>query len=93
MDASAAQALLGQARTVLSEVSPFTHDPLELALRGLAETMGVKTGQLFSPIRAAVCGRSVAPPLFGTLEILGRERVLQRLDRALEKLKALQQLP
>jgi glutamyl-tRNA synthetase len=55
--------------------------------------MGVKTGQLFSPIRAAVCGRSVAPPLFGTLEILGRERVLQRLDRALEKLKALQQLP
>ena len=91
MDASAARALLGQARAVLGEVSPFTHDALELALRGLAETLGVKPGQLFAPIRAATCGKTVAPPLFGTLEILGRERVLQRLDRGLEKLQALDQ--
>ena len=62
---------------------------ISTALRGLAEAMGVKVSQLFTPIRVAVCGRTVAPPLFGTLELLGRERVLDRLDLGLEKLKAL----
>jgi glutamyl-tRNA synthetase len=87
MGAAGACVLLGQARAVLAEVSPFTHDPLEAALRGQAETMGVKAGDLFSPIRVAVCGRTVAPPLFGTLEVLGRERALKRIDQALDKLK------
>jgi glutamyl-tRNA synthetase len=92
MDAAGTHVLLGQAQNVLAEVTPFSHDALEAALRGLAETLGVKAGQLFFPIRVAVCGRTVAPPLFGTLEILGRERVLKRLDGALERLKALQQV-
>jgi glutamyl-tRNA synthetase len=90
MGASDTLGLLGQARGVLAEIAPFTHDALEAALRGLADTLGVKAGQLFFPIRVAVCGRTVAPPLFGTLEILGRERALKRLDGALERLKALQ---
>jgi glutamyl-tRNA synthetase len=90
MDAAGAHVLLGQARAVLSEVSPFTHDALETALRGLAETLGVKVGQLFAPIRVAACGRTVAPPLFGTLEILGQERVLERIDLGLEKLKGIE---
>jgi glutamyl-tRNA synthetase len=85
MDAAGTHVLLGQARAVLAEVSPFTHDALEAALRGLAEAMGVKPGDLFAPIRMAVCGRTVAPPLFGTLEVLGRERALRRIDRALGK--------
>jgi glutamyl-tRNA synthetase len=90
MDAAGARVLLGQARAVLAEVSPFTHDPLEAALRGLAEAMGVKAGQLFIPIRVAVCGKIVAPPLFGTLEILGREQVLKRVTLALDKLSGLE---
>jgi glutamyl-tRNA synthetase len=90
MGAAEARVLLGMARAVLDEVNPFTHDALETALRGLAETMGVKAGQLFAPIRVAVCGRTVAPPLFGTLEVLGRERVLKRLDAALQKAQSLQ---
>jgi glutamyl-tRNA synthetase len=49
--------------------------------------MGLKVGQLFGVIRVAVTGKKVAPPLFGTLAILGREKVVQRLDRALEMLK------
>jgi glutamyl-tRNA synthetase len=89
MEAAGARALLHQARAALAEVDPFTHDALEAALRGLAESLGVKAGQLFSPIRVAVCGRTVAPPLFGSLEILGRERALRRIDRALEKLETL----
>ena len=46
----------------------------------------VKTGQMFQPIRVAVCGRKVAPPLFETLVVLGRETCLHRIERALELL-------
>jgi len=90
MDQAGTRVLLGQSRAVLAEASPFTHDSLEAALRSLAEAIGLKVGQVFAPIRVAVCGRTVAPPLFGTLEVLGRERVLKRVDLALEKLKTLQ---
>jgi glutamyl-tRNA synthetase len=47
----------------------------------------LKASQLFGVIRVAATGKQVAPPLFGTLAILGREKVLQRLDEALEMLK------
>jgi glutamyl-tRNA synthetase len=82
---------LHSAREVLAQVEPFTHDAIEQALRALAAQLGVKTGQLFQPVRVAICGRLVAPPLFGTLEVLGRERVLRRLDRALAKLSEISQ--
>ena len=48
----------------------------------------MKTGQLFQPIRVAVCGRKTAPPLFGTLEALGKETSLARIAQAIEKLKS-----
>ena len=51
----------------------FTHDGLEAALRAAAGELGIKAGQMFQPIRVAVCGRKNAPPLFGTLEVLGRD--------------------
>ncbi len=88
--ANAAEALqyLESARDALAGVEPFDHDRIERALRGLAEKTGVKTGQLFQPIRVAACGRMVAPPLFGTLEVLGRARVQRRIDQALGKLTA-----
>ncbi|GAB4531610.1 MAG: glutamate--tRNA ligase [Anaerolineae bacterium] len=89
MDAASTHNLLSQARAVLEGANPFSQDVLERALRDLAERLDVKAGQLFSPIRVAVCGRPVAPPLFGTLEVLGRERVLARIDAALAKLKTL----
>jgi len=87
LDAAGARRLLESARAVLAEVTPFTHDTLEEALREQAAALGVKPGQLFAPIRMAVCGRPVAPPLFGTLEVLGRDRVLKRLDRGLRELE------
>ena len=65
----------------------FTHDGLESALRAAAESLGIKAGQMFEPIRAAVCGRKDAPPLFSTLEVIGRELCLTRIDRAIAKLK------
>jgi glutamyl-tRNA synthetase len=54
----------------------------------LAEERSLKAGDLFMLIRVAVTGSSVAPPLFQSMAILGRERCLARLGRALDRLGA-----
>ncbi|MDQ2682696.1 MAG: glutamate--tRNA ligase, partial [Chloroflexota bacterium] len=60
----------------------------ETALRGLAEEQGLKAGQLFMPIRVAVCGRTESPGLFETLKAIGKDRVQRRIGRALGMLPA-----
>jgi len=87
-DAAMALRALEKGKSTLATVE-FRHDPLEQALRGAASELGIKTGQMFQPIRVAVCGRKNAPPLFGTLEALGREVCLERIEQATEKLKAI----
>jgi glutamyl-tRNA synthetase len=81
-DAGMAALVLERARQVLA-TTEFAHDALEQALRATAAEIGVKAGQMFQPVRVAVCGRKVAPPLFETLAVLGRALTLSRLDRAL----------
>jgi glutamyl-tRNA synthetase len=85
-DAAMARAVLSQARQIL-ETADFRHDALDPALRAGAQAMKIKTGQMFQPIRVAVCGRKNAPPLFETLEVLGRETCLARIDRAIQMLE------
>lgn len=65
----------------------FTHQAIEERLRAAATELGLKAGQMFQPIRVAVCGRKNAPPLFETLEVVGREACLERIGRAIELLK------
>jgi nondiscriminating glutamyl-tRNA synthetase len=79
---------LGAARDTIEQVGDvsFEADELEPPLRALAEERGWKAGDLFMAIRVAVTGRTATPPLFDTLVALGRERVLARIDRALESL-------
>jgi glutamyl-tRNA synthetase len=84
-DAAMALRVLKRAQEVLPTVE-FKHDPLDQALRAAAQELGVKAGQMFQPIRVAVCGRKNAPPLFETLEVLGKETTLQRLAEARQKL-------
>ena len=84
-DAAMATRVLERAIEVLAGVE-FKHDPLDLALRGAAQELGVKAGQMFQPIRVAVCGRKNAPPLFETLEVLGKEKTLKRIEQAVAKL-------
>jgi len=84
-DAAVALAVLDRARQVLA-TAEFGHQALEAALRAAADGLGLKAGQMFLPIRVAVCGRKAAPPLFETLEVLGRETCLQRIDQAIQKL-------
>jgi glutamyl-tRNA synthetase len=84
-DGAMALKVLKRAQEVLPTVE-FKHDPLDQSLRAAAQELGVKAGQMFQPIRVAVCGRKNAPPLFETLEVLGKEKTLQRVDQALQKL-------
>ena len=86
-DASTTRDLLQRARHVLASAE-FNHQALDAALRAGAASASVKAGQFFQPIRVAVCGRKAAPPLFETLEVLGRETSLRRIDGAIEKLRA-----
>jgi glutamyl-tRNA synthetase len=65
----------------------FEADELEPPLRALAEAHGWKVGDLFMAIRVAVTGRTATPPLFDTLVALGPERVLARLDQAIDRLE------
>ena len=85
-DSAMALAALQRARQVLAETE-FAHQSLEAALRSAAGALSIKTGQMFQPIRVAVCGRKNAPPLFATLEVLGRETCLARIDQAIHKLQ------
>ena len=84
-DAAMAKKALEKAQTVLPNVE-FKHDPLDQALRAAAQELGLKAGQMFQPIRVAVCGRKNAPPLFETLEVLGKETTLRRIEEALRRL-------
>jgi len=84
-DAAMANKVLEKGREVLAKTE-FTHDALDQSLRAAAQELGVKAGQMFQPIRVAVCGRKNAPPLFETLEVLGRETTLARLEQALQKM-------
>ena len=83
-DAAMALNVLQKAQAVLADVE-FKHDPLDHALRAAAQELGVKAGQMFQPIRVAVCGRKNAPPLFETLEVLGKEVTLARIGEAINK--------
>jgi nondiscriminating glutamyl-tRNA synthetase len=81
---------LASARDVLGDLTAadFAADLLESRCRSTADEMGWKAGDFFRPLRAAITGRSVSPPLFGSMELLGREHVLARLDAALGKVSA-----
>lgn len=71
------------------EVSSFDAASAEAALRGYAEELGIKAGVLINASRTAVTGRSIGPSLFHVLECLGQERVVARLGKAAEKIRAL----
>jgi glutamyl-tRNA synthetase len=82
-DAAMALRALQRGREILATVD-FNHAALDAALRAAAQELNIKAGQMFQPIRVAVCGRKAAPPLFETLVVLGRETCLKRIDRAIE---------
>ena len=82
MDVSQSLLVVQRVRHVLEGLQNFNAAGVEDVLRALVEELGLKNRQVFGVARAAVTGRQVSPPLFGTLTALGRERVLERLGIA-----------
>jgi glutamyl-tRNA synthetase len=75
--------LLRHLRQALAEAKNFQAAELDALYQKNAEILGIKSGALVHPTRVAVSGRTVGPSLYHTLEVLGRSRVLQRIDRSL----------
>jgi glutamyl-tRNA synthetase len=90
-DDKAAKALVGrgpyleEVKAALGALEHWSTGAIEESLRALAHEQGLKPKQAFQPIRAAVTGTLVSPPLFESLEILGREPTLERLAAAAER--------
>jgi glutamyl-tRNA synthetase len=86
---AAAKVLTGDADTVLDAAAKalgdveWTTEAIEAALRAsLIDGLGLKPKNAFGPVRVAISGRRISPPLFESLELLGREKSLHRLERA-----------
>jgi glutamyl-tRNA synthetase len=76
----AAPQVMDAAGPVLEALGDFTHDAIEEALRrALVEGLSLKPRVAFAPLRVAITGRRVSPPLFESMELLGKESVLARL--------------
>jgi glutamyl-tRNA synthetase len=88
MDSQTTIAALRQAQAELEKAGPFEHGPLEESLRAAGEKLGLSPRQFFGALRVAVTGRAASPPLFETMEVLGKERVLQRIQSAIERVSA-----
>jgi glutamyl-tRNA synthetase len=79
--------LLEAAREALAAASAFDAAAVEEALSPLPETLGVKPGKIYQPIRVAITGATVSPGIFESLAVLGREQALERIDSAVQRLR------
>ena len=86
MDQESTVAALRLARDELTAVEAFEHQQLEDTLRAAGTALGLAARQFFGTLRVAVTGRTATPPLFETMEVVGRERVLSRLGTAVVRL-------
>ena len=88
-DPAAARDLLRRARDLVTPLAEAGDDETaEALIKDYAEKNGLKLGDLLMPLRVAITGARVSPPLFGSLRILGAEKALARTDRALAALTA-----
>ena len=79
-------AVLRNSLSALESLQDWKTELMETAVRPLTEQVGLKAGPFFGVLRVAVTGRTASPPLFQTMEVLGRERCMDRLNEALKKL-------
>jgi glutamyl-tRNA synthetase len=77
---------LARAKAVLSELDPFIAAMIQPALEGLTEQLGWQRKDLNGAVRMAITGRQVGPPLYESLEVLGKAKSLERIERAQELL-------
>ena len=87
MGKEGAMVAVDAAITALADLDSWTAAAIEQQCRAIVSTLDISAGKVFQPLRVAVTGSSVSPPLFESLEALGRKRSLERLENALEELK------
>jgi len=78
-------ALLRKYRDILAEAEPFDAETTEASLKQFVESEGVKLGEVIHALRVSVTGKPKGPGMFDCLELLGKERCLNRIDRTLHK--------
>ena len=86
MDANSTRRCLKAAHDGLATIDPFDAGPVEALLRDMVKDLDVKAGQLFGTLRVATTGQRIAPPLFESLEVLGRQRSLDLIAKARDRL-------
>ncbi len=72
-------------RDAFAKLEPFAPDPIGNTLKAVATELGVKAGILVHPTRLACCGSTAGPSLYHLLAVLGKDKALQRIDRALTR--------
>ena len=90
MDRESTLAALENALEDLAAVEGFDHQQLEALLGATGERLSLSRRQFFGTLRVAATGRDVSPPLFETLEVLGKDRTIRRVKSAMERLAAAQ---
>ncbi|MDR0377120.1 MAG: glutamate--tRNA ligase [Spirochaetaceae bacterium] len=88
LDLAAAVRLLEAGRDLVPGLAGLSDTQAETAVKKRAESEGVKIGDLLTPLRAAVTGARVSPPLFGSIRLLGEARSLARVEAALNVLRS-----
>lgn len=87
LDAKQSAEVARKANEILSSLAGISHQTAEPPMREYVEKSGLNANQVFGIVRVAVTGQKVSPPLFESMEIIGREKVLQRLMKAVELLE------
>jgi len=85
-DNGAGLSALREVRAVLEAAPEWKHDSLESAVKSYCEAKGLGLGNVAQPLRVAISGTTVSPPMFNSLEFMGREKTLKRIDRCLSRL-------
>ncbi len=86
LTADQAKMVLKDSYSILAEVDEFTHGNSELPMREYVERSTLSAGQIFGVLRVAVTGQKVSPPLFESMEIIGKQIVLDRITQAIKLL-------
>lgn len=89
LDAKQSAEIARKAYAILEGLPEITHATAEEPLRGLVEEMDLKPSQVFGILRVAVTGQQISPPLFESMEVIGREKVLERVQNAITILETI----
>ena len=88
MDYKSTLYALNEVLPVINEINPFNANNIEDNLRLLADKVSIKPGQLFGTLRIATTGQRVSPPLFESLEIIGKDKTVESISLAIQKLNS-----